>query len=125
MGKKTDKTIRDACEAWLKTCERSGLERATLRSYRGHFTHHIDQKIGSLLVKDLTRADVREFLDDLQDDGVSRSMTKKVLASLRAALGEAVEREWIPHNVASDVKMKRNRREEAERVIPTKDVSGG
>jgi len=114
------KTIRDACDAWLKTCERNGLERATLRSYRGHVTHHIDKKIGSLPVTDLTRADVREFIDELQDDGASRSMTKKVLASLRAAVGEAVEREWVPYNVASDVKMKRNRREETERVIPTK-----
>ncbi|WP_112321360.1 tyrosine-type recombinase/integrase [Oceanibium sediminis] len=114
------KTVRDACAAWLKTCERNGLERATLRSYRGHYTHHIDPKISDLLVKDLTRAGVREFIDDLQDDGVSRSMTKKVLASLRAALGEAVEREWLPYNVASDVKMKRNRREETERVIRTK-----
>src|SRR6056297_20576 len=104
--KTSEKTIRDACEAWLKTCQRNGLERATLRSYRGHYEHHMDQKIGSLRVNDLARADVREFIDDLQDDGGSRSMTKKVLASLRAALNEAVEREWIPHNVASDVKMK-------------------
>ncbi|NNU82213.1 site-specific integrase [Halovulum dunhuangense] len=118
---RTDKTIRDAAQAWLKTCERNGLERATLRSYRGHFDHHIDKKMGSLLVAELTRAEVRDFIDELQDDGVSRAMTKKVLASLRAILAEAVEREWIPHNVASDVKMKRNRREEAERVIPTKD----
>jgi len=33
--KTSEKTIRDACEAWLKTCQRKGLERATLRSYRG------------------------------------------------------------------------------------------
>ncbi|MHA3980672.1 tyrosine-type recombinase/integrase [Halovulum sp. GXIMD14794] len=115
------KTIRDACDAWLKTCERNGLERATLRSYRGHVAHHIDKKIGSLPVAELTRADVRDFIDEMQDEGMSRSMTKKVLASLRSALGEAVEREWIPHNVARDVKMKRNRRDEPERAIPTKE----
>ncbi|PWE32867.1 site-specific integrase [Maritimibacter sp. 55A14] len=115
------KTIRDACESWLKTCERNGLERATIRSYRGHVMHHIDQKIGSLLVTEISRRDVREFVHDLQDAGVSRSMTKKVLASLRSALSEAVEREWVAHNVAREVKLKRNRREDEERTIPTKD----
>ena len=116
----SQKTVRDACESWLTSCERNGLERATLRSYRGHYTHHIDAKIGCLLVKDLSRGDVRDFIDDLQDGGMSRSMTKKVLASLRSALHEALEREWVDNNVARDVKMKRNRREEEERVIPTK-----
>ncbi|PWE29351.1 site-specific integrase [Maritimibacter sp. 55A14] len=115
------KTIRDACESWLKTCERNGLERATIRSYRGHVMHHIDKKIGGLLVAEISRGDVREFVDDLQDAGVSRSMTKKVLASLRSALSEAVEREWVAHNVAREVKLKRNRREDEERTIPTKD----
>ncbi len=118
---KTDNTIRHACESWLKTCERNGLERATLRSYLGHVTHHIAPKIGDLLVKDFSRGDVREFLDELQDDGVSRSMTKKVFASLRSALGEALEREWIDYNPARDVKMKRTRNDATERTFPTKD----
>jgi integrase len=116
----SQKTVRDACESWLKNCKRKGLERATIRSYRGHFECHIDQKIGDLLVKELMRSDVREFTDDLQDEGVSRTMTQKVLCSLRAALGEALERDWIDNNVARDVKLVRNRRHEAERVIPTK-----
>jgi integrase len=115
------KTVRNACDAWLKQCERNNLERATIRSYRGHVDHHIDKKIGDLLVTDLTRADVKDFLDDLQDEGLSRAMTKKVLGSLRSALSEALDREWISHNVARDVKLPRNRRDEEERTIPTKD----
>jgi len=118
---KHDKTVCDACEAWLKQCERNNLERATIRSYRGHVDHHMDKKIADLLVAELTRADVKDFLDDLQDDGLSRAMTKKVLGSLRSALGEALDREWISHNVARDVKLPRNRRDEEERTIPTKE----
>jgi len=117
----SSKTVRDACESWLMTCKRNGLERATIHSYRGHVEHHIDQKIGSLLVNELTRSDVRDFTDDLQDEGVSRAMTKKVLGRLRSALSEALEREWIEHNVAREVKLKRNRRDEEEHTIPTKD----
>ncbi|SDI40442.1 tyrosine-type recombinase/integrase [Lutimaribacter saemankumensis] len=118
---KAPKTVREACDAWLKECQRNNLERATIRSYRGHVIHHIDQKIGDLLVGELTRGDVAEFLDDLQDEGVSRSMTKKVLGSLRSALDKAMQLEWVDRNVARDVKLKRNRRDEEERIIPTKD----
>ncbi|WP_416914442.1 hypothetical protein [Seohaeicola sp.] len=71
--------FRDACEAWLKECQRNNLERATIRSYRGHVEHHIDKKIGVLLVADLTRGDIAGFMDDLQDEGLSRAMTRKVL----------------------------------------------
>lgn len=115
------KTVRDACEAWLKECQRNNLERATIRSYRGHVEHHIDKKIGSLLVADLTRGDIAEFMDDLQDEGLSRAMTRKVLGSLRSALDKAMQLDWIDRNVARDVKLKRNRRDEDERTIPTKD----
>jgi hypothetical protein len=48
-------------------------------------------------------------------------MTRKVLTSLRAALSEAVDRERVPHNVARDVKLPRNRRADDERIIPTKE----
>ncbi|TMV07532.1 site-specific integrase [Ruegeria sediminis] len=116
-----NKTVRNACNAWLKQCERNNLERATIRSYRGHVDHHIDKKIGDLLLEDLSRADVKDFLDELQDEGLSRAMTKKILGSLRSALSEALDREWIGHNVARDVKLPRNRRDEEERTIPTKD----
>ncbi|ETX09774.1 hypothetical protein OCH239_03850 [Roseivivax halodurans JCM 10272] len=61
-------------------------------------------------------------MHDLMDDNVSPALVRKIMVSLRAVLAEAVEREWVEHNVATDVKMRRRRRSEAdERVIPTKD----
>lgn len=117
-----DKTVADACQSWLKTCERNGLERSTLKAYRSHARVHIEPKISSLLLTELTRSKVRDFMNELLDDGVSKSVVRKVMVSLRAALSEAVEREWIEHNVAADVKMRRHRRtEQDERIIPTKD----
>ena len=70
----TNKTVRDACDAWLKECERNHLERATIRSYSCQVRLHIDPKIGSLLARELTRGDVAEFIDELQDEGLSRAM---------------------------------------------------
>ncbi len=116
------KTVHDACESWLRTCERNGLERSTMKAYRSHARIHIEPKIGSLLVSDLTRSDVRDFMDDMLDDGISRALVKKIMVSLRAVLSDAVEREWIDHNVAAEVKVKRsNGRDRKRIVIPTKD----
>ena len=114
--------MRDACQSWLKSCERNGLERSTMKAYRSHVRIHIDPRIGDLLLADLSRSDVRDFMDGLLDDGVSHALVKKIMVSLRAVLSEAVEREWLAHNVAAKVKLKRRSRTEADvRVIPTKD----
>jgi integrase len=60
-------------------------------------------------------------MDVMMDDGVSRALVKKVMVSLRSILSEAVEREWITHNVAIDVKLRRKARTvDDEKVIPTK-----
>ncbi|MDU8946346.1 tyrosine-type recombinase/integrase [Ovoidimarina sediminis] len=78
--------------------------------------------IGNLLLTELTRGAVREFLDDLQDDGVSHAQVRKIMVSLRSILSEAVEREWIAQNVAIEVKVKRRARARSEeRIIPTKE----
>jgi integrase len=119
---KPPKTVSDACTSWLRTCERNELERSTLKAYRSHAKIHIEPKIGDLLLSDLTRSDVRDFMDDLLDEGVSRALVKKIMVSLRAILSEAVEREWAAQNVATEVKLKRSSRRDAKRIeIPTKE----
>ena len=117
----SQKTVRDACQSWLKNCERNGLERSTLKAYRSHVNVHIDPRIGSLLLTDLSRSDIRDFMDGLLDDGVSHALVRKIMVSLRAVVSEAVEREWVAHNVAAEVKTKRRSRSSADaQIIPTK-----
>lgn len=115
------KNVADACNSWLKTCERNELERSTLKAYRSHARIHIEPKIGDLLLSKLSRGDIRDFMDELLDDGVSLALVKKIMVSLRAILTEAVEREWAAHNVASEIKVKRSSRKDGKRAeIPTK-----
>lgn len=117
----TDKTVSDACQAWLKTARRNELEASTLKAYRSHVHIHIEPRIRDLLLSDLSRSDIRGFMDELLDDGISRALTRKVMVSLRSILSEAVEREWMQANVGLEVKMKRSKRGAQERIIPTKD----
>lgn len=112
-------TIADAAKLWIKNCEREGLERATLRSYRGHVDHHILPRIGSELIRNMKASDIRNFMDDMLDD-VTHSMTKKVMVSLRSIYKEAVVQELITDNVARDVRMRKGKRVKEEAVIPTK-----
>ncbi len=115
------KTLSDACQSWLKSCERNELERSTMKAYRSHARIHIEPKIGDLLLTTLSRGDVRDFMDDLVDNGVSLAQVKKIMVSLRAILTEAVEREWASHNVAAEIKVKRSARKDGKRVVvPTK-----
>lgn len=119
---KPPKTVTDACESWLRSCTRNELERSTLKAYRSHARIHIEPKIGDHPLTELTRSEVRDFMDELIDEGVSRALVKKIMVSLRAVLSEAVEREWMTHNVAAEVKVKRGTRRHARRVeFPTKD----
>ena len=116
------KSIQDACLSWLKTCERNELERATLKAYRSHVTIHIKPRLGDVALAELSRSRVRDFMHDMLDAGVSRAQVKKVMVSLRSILSEAMEREWVEHNVATDVKLKRQSRIAGDgKVIPTKD----
>lgn len=117
---KAEATIRDAANLWLKRCTLDGLERATIRSYKGHFTHHIEPKIGGLMLKEFTASDVQDFIDELLGE-ISRAMTKKVLTSLRSILSAAQSRGMIDKNVAREIKLRRDSRNDKERIIPTKD----
>ena len=119
---RSSKSVADACDSWLKTCERNELERSTLKAYRSHTKIHIEPKIGDLLLTDLSRSQIRDFMHELIDDGVSRAQVRKIMVSLRSILSEAVEREWIDHNVGVDVKVKRQARALGDdKIIPTKN----
>lgn len=112
-------TIAEAAKTWFKRCELEMLERATLHSYRGHVTNHIEPKIGHLLLKDLSAVHVRCFLDEMLRDS-TRAMAKKCLTTLRSIISAAQEQGHILHNVARDVKLRRSERHDPDRVFPTK-----
>jgi len=113
------KTVRDAADTWLRRCEREDLDTQTIYTYRGQVTKHILPRLGDRELVELTRSDIRDFLDDLLDD-VSREMARKVLVSLKSLLKEAVQRDWIAASPAVDVTLKRQRRHDKAAEIPTK-----
>jgi integrase len=113
-------TISECAAMWLRRCEVEKLERATMHSYRGHVKNHIEPKMGQLLLKDLTVANVRDFLDTMLLES-TRAMAKKCLTTLRSIINAAIERGLVGHNVAREAKLRRTSRHDPDRVFPTKD----
>jgi integrase len=119
----TSATVAQAAELWLQRCAGEGLERSTVVQYRGHVDHHIVPLIGRERLARLTVPLIESFKDELLRTR-SRAMARKVLASLKAILKDALRRGLVAQNVALSVAVRASSRDhehiEAGRDIPTK-----
>lgn len=124
-------TVEQAGEEWIVEAEAGGLERGTISQYRQHLNYHINPLIGETKLADLSLAGIKDFRSRLIREGRSPIMAKKVLSSLGAILGNAMEGGRVAQNVVR-VYTPRRRREDGldqrhkRRIevgvdIPTKD----
>jgi integrase len=95
-------TVKEAADDWIKTAEVEGREALTIVQYRTH-ANHIDRRIGTRKLANLTAAHVNGFRDDLLAT-MSRALARKVLTSLKSLLKDAQRRGNVAQNVALAVK---------------------
>jgi len=115
-------TVAEAADLWIARCERDELERTTILAYRQHLDLHILPRIGAVRLSRLTAPAVNAFRDGLLDDGRSRDMTRRVLSSLAALVGEAQSRGLVAmNNVRAITKVKRGKRTGTRPEMPTHD----
>jgi integrase len=111
-------TLKEAAADWIRSGEADGLERSTLYAYRQHVDKHIlSTKLGGLKLGYLKKVHVENFKEGLILDGMSRSMARKVLSSLKSILYDAKRRGNVAVNVAADVKVKRSERDRRDLQI--------
>jgi integrase len=114
-------TVREAGEAWLKSVEARGLERATIKNYREYLDKHILPFIGSTKLSTLSLQRVRAFEDTLREhvneQGKVRSSTmiRKVLVSLGSILADAQERGLTAHNAVRERNRQQNKQKNGDR----------
>ncbi|MBI1207473.1 MAG: tyrosine-type recombinase/integrase [Azospirillum sp.] len=118
------RTVLQAAEAWLDSIERlvraGKRERSTWEQYRAHVRHHLaEAPIAALLLSRLRPVEVADFTDSL-DRTLSPAMARKVLGSLRMALGFARRRQWLATDPAEGVRVAGGGRERVPIEIPTK-----
>lgn len=107
-------TVEKAANLWIAAAEADDLERSTIKRYRELARLHIVPKFGDVKLSALTKAQVQDFrLELLQSK--SRSMAINVIRALAAILGNAQLIGAIAQNVASEVRVSKNKRIKREK----------
>src|SRR5215469_9227531 len=109
----TSITVSEAAALWLKRGELEQLERSTLRQYRVHVEQHIVPLIGAVKLARLSTPVVQTFRDKLLETR-SRALSRKILASLKSIIGEAMRRGLVAQNCASPVTIDAKKRGEGK-----------
>src|SRR6516165_5407329 len=107
-------TVKKAGELWIKACEGEELERSTIASYRQELHQHIVPFLGNYRLSQLSVPMVRKFKDDLRSEKRSPAMASRVIGSLGALLGDALERGLVATNVVRSMKRERKRGKERQ-----------
>ena len=111
--------IGEAGEAWIKDCERNGLERSTIEVYEQRLRDHITPFIGDKKLYEFSTADAHDFYEALLDRLRSRDMVRRVRINTGAILRYAQQKGWVSKNVIAVAPYKHSRREKKRPSMPT------
>src|SRR5215475_4009979 len=100
-------TVSEAGKLWLDTGKENGLERSTCDRNEQHLDLHIAPFIGSTKLNKLTVSAVRDFKTSLLTKGRSPALTRMVISSLGALVGDAQERGLAMRNPVRGLRPKR------------------
>jgi integrase len=110
--------VRDAGDAWIKDCERNGLERSTLDVYRQRLKDHINPFIGDKKLSELSPTDAQTFYEELLEQLRSRDMVRRVRINVGAILRYAQKKGWVGKNVISLTPYKFSKRNKKRPPMP-------
>lgn len=120
-------TVNEICDRWLAACRRGRdgeppLEPETIVFYKGHVENYIKPRLGALRAGRLSRADVRSFREGLLETDLSRNTAKKILTTLRTALGYALDEGEIASDPSRGVTVRLSGRARRRVEIPAKEA---
>jgi integrase len=107
-------TVAEAGKRWIEACERVGLERTTVESYRQHLDDHIVPFIGRLKLSQFTVPAAVDFETKLStgmegQEPRSPAMVKRVLGDLGSLIAVAQEQGLASNNPVRDMRGRRKR----------------
>ena len=89
-------TLTEYAERWLKLC--ANLKPRTVAGYREKLRLHILPSLGSLKIRRLHRAQIKDLLALKRESGLAVDSVRLIYATLRTMLTAAVEDSVIPAN---------------------------
>ena len=102
-------TVSDAGNLWLQRASLEGLEESTIQQYQQHLRLHIEPLLGNQSLSKLSAPILEKFKDQLLRTR-SRSLSRKVLTSLKGVCKEALRLGYARINVAGTVQISRKSR---------------
>jgi hypothetical protein len=114
--KSTSITVAAAAQLWLERGVLEQLERSSLRQYQSHVELHIVPLIGPVKLARLSTPVVQAFRDELFKTR-SRALARRILASLKSIIGEAMRRGLVAQNTAVAVTVDVKKREQGKLTI--------
>ncbi|MDE0571879.1 site-specific integrase [Demequina sp. B12] len=97
-------TLGAYLDRWLeRAIAADNIRPGTIRSYRGHIDNHIAPTIGAVRLRDVRKATVNQLLDKITDGKRSAATIRRIHATLRKALNDAVAQDLIASNPAAGV----------------------
>jgi integrase len=111
-------TFNNVYEMWLRTYK-TDVSQATLDHTTQRYVNHVLPRWGSMRVDKINVVVIKQWLNELHDNGTSDNSIKLALSDLRRVLSEAVELGLIKHNPAIDVKRPKGATKEKELKLYT------
>jgi len=108
-------TISAAGDLWLKSGAAAGLERTTIDQRRQHLALHIKPLIGNTKLNKVTVPWVRNFQDQLREQGRSPAMVKRVTVSLGSIFADAQLRGHAIRNPVHEMSRAKSSRAKVEK----------
>jgi integrase len=93
-------TLKGYSDTWMKAKQAMGLKYTTLKRYQSILNIHLNPAFGSLPLKAVDRAKVRELVGTLNDQPLKPKSIKNVLLCLSALYTDAIEDGHVQHNPA-------------------------
>jgi integrase len=111
-------TLTEYLDYWLENHVKNECRATTLSSYQQLITNHIKPLLGHVRLAKLSPQQVKMWLNDRLNAGLSRRTVQYLHAVVRAALAEATRLELVPRNVALLVKPPSQQHHEIEPLSP-------
>ena len=84
-------TFKEYGDWWLENCAKGNIKRATYLEYERGFRVHLNPLFGSKPLVRVSRKMVREMIAAKQNDGLSQSTIRNILAPIRGMYNQAID----------------------------------
>ncbi len=106
-------TVAAFLTRWLTVKAREGKP-TTMRSYRAYVDNDLIPALGNLPIEQLRAEHLERFFGDLLDAGRGEVTVRRIHATVRSALGYAVQTHRLASNVAANIKLPNPKRPDVQ-----------